>query len=90
VLSDPFSEGPGDRDMVLVRLSALVDSETRRADWPADDFAGWLDNLPDGVATSDRESRSSVASTQLASISDRAVTRRLASDSARPEARRIS
>lgn len=55
MLSDPFSEGPGDRDMVFVRLSALVDSETRRADWPADDFAGWLDNLPDGVATSDRE-----------------------------------
>ena len=57
-LSAPNSFGPGDRDMVLFRLAALSDPaepQSRGQGWPAEDFAGWLDNPPPGVVVVNRE-----------------------------------
>lgn len=68
VLSDPFSEGTGDRDVAFVRLSAPVDPETRRV-LPADYLTNRADDLPAGVTVSDRRLRFSVGSTSFASIS---------------------
>ncbi|MEE9415228.1 MAG: hypothetical protein V3V01_08080 [Acidimicrobiales bacterium] len=62
VLSDPTSQGPDDRDIVFMRLSALSDPvqpgapfEGQAAGRPPEDFAGWLDNLADGVVASNRQ-----------------------------------
>ena len=60
-MSAPNSRDPDDRDMVIVRLTALSDPTAPNAasadqgeGWPANDFGGWLDNLADGVIASDR------------------------------------
>jgi hypothetical protein len=62
VLSLSSSQGPGDRDMVFTRLTGLFDPahpDVPLADlddlWPSEDFAGWLDNLVEGVVVSNRE-----------------------------------
>ena len=61
VLTDPASEAPGDRDVVFLRPSALADPSQPGADrdiqqdWPLDDIEGWLDNLIDGIETSEPE-----------------------------------
>ena len=62
VLSLSSSQGPGDRDMVFTRLTGLFDPahpevklEALDELWPAEDFAGWLDNLVEGVVISNRE-----------------------------------
>jgi hypothetical protein len=61
VLSHEASNGPDDRDIVLMRLSHLVDptlssipDDIADAAWPVDDFDGWLDNLGDGATISGR------------------------------------
>ncbi len=61
VFSHPTSSGSDDRDLALMRLSALSDA-TRLDEpfdglddgWAPDDIDGWLDALPDGVAVSGR------------------------------------
>ena len=57
VITDPESMGPGDRDLVMMRVSNLADPTAPQApvdeqvgDWPLDDIAGWLDALIPGVA----------------------------------------
>ena len=70
VLTHASSQGPDDRDIVIVRLSRLSDPaqpgfgienlgsvwpEDLGDGWPADDFAGWLDNLIEDVMISNRE-----------------------------------
>jgi hypothetical protein len=62
VMSAANSQGPDDRDMVMIRLAALSDPSAPNASvadqgegWPADDFDGWLDNLTDGVVATNRE-----------------------------------
>lgn len=61
-LSRSSSEGPGDLDIGFMQLTKLWDpgqpdvSIRNQGDaWPADDFAGWLDNLPEEVIVSNRE-----------------------------------
>lgn len=61
-MSAPNSRDPDDRDMVILKLTGLSDPtapNAARADqgegWPADDFGGWLDNLPAGVIVTNRE-----------------------------------
>lgn len=62
-LTDPNSNGPDDRDIVILRLSTLVDPTTQLASvfedvgsgWPASDFSGWLDNSTDEVLISNRD-----------------------------------
>lgn len=55
VLSDPASSGPGDRDIVFLRPTALADPDAPNAPrdqqegWPIEDIRGWLDNLIGGV-----------------------------------------
>ena len=56
VLTDPGSQGPGDRDIVMIRPSNLADPdqpgaprEEQAGDWPLDDIDGWLDALIPGV-----------------------------------------
>ncbi len=61
-LTHPGSQGFNDRELTFMRLSALSDP-TQLATvvnglgdpWPVGDVAGWLDNLPDEIAVSDRE-----------------------------------
>ena len=62
VMSAANSEGPDDRDMVMIRLAALSDPTAPNASvadqgegWPADDFDGWLDNLTNGIVVTNRE-----------------------------------
>ncbi len=62
VISHTASTGPGDRGIVIMRLSALWDPtqpnmhpDKFAGGWPADDFNGWLDNLADGVTATNRE-----------------------------------
>ncbi len=62
VLSHSANNGPGDRDIVSMRLSALwnpaqpsMHPDEFDGGWPADDFDGWIDNLSDGVTASNRE-----------------------------------
>lgn len=59
VISDVSSRAPDDRDIVFMRAANLsnpvapnepIESEPL---WPADDFLGWLENLPEGVITTD-------------------------------------
>jgi len=61
VLTHAASRGPDDRDIVMMRVSALSDPAsptepwtTIDAGWAADDFDGWLDNLAPGVTISNR------------------------------------
>lgn len=57
-VAPPNSRDFDDRDMVIIRLAELSDPTAPNAQgegWPADDFAGWLDNLTDGVLATDRE-----------------------------------
>ena len=56
VITDPASEGPGDRDIVMIRPSNLADPGQpairvgdQDGDWPVDDIDGWLDALIPGV-----------------------------------------
>ena len=56
VITDPDSQGPGDRDIVMIRPSNLADPDQPTAsvddqaiDWPIDDIDGWLDALIPGV-----------------------------------------
>ena len=59
VISDPISTGPDDQDIVFIRASEFSDPtqpfvpREEQEPWPSNDFIGWLDNLPDGVITSD-------------------------------------
>ena len=61
VLTDPAAEAPGDRDVWFLRPSALADPSQPGADrdiqqdWPLDDIEGWVDNLIDGIETSEPE-----------------------------------
>ncbi|MBT8241175.1 MAG: hypothetical protein KJN63_08110, partial [Acidimicrobiia bacterium] len=62
VLGAPGSVGPDDRDIVIIRLTALSDPaqpteplEELDDGWPADDFTGWLDNLTDEVVVANRQ-----------------------------------
>lgn len=58
-LTDPESRGPGDRDVVFMRPTALSDPSAPSARvwqqelWPVDDLQGWLDSMVDGVRVSD-------------------------------------
>ncbi|MFN3218742.1 MAG: hypothetical protein ACE367_19785 [Acidimicrobiales bacterium] len=61
-LTDRVSQGPGDRDLLVARYSALSDPTqptTPFAEldepWPAADFEGWLDNLTDDVLVTNRQ-----------------------------------
>ncbi len=56
VITDPDSNGPGDRDIVMIRPSNLADPdqpgapvEEQASDWPIGDIDGWLDALIPGV-----------------------------------------
>lgn len=56
VITDPSSQGPGDRDIVMIRPSNLADPddpaaprEEQDGDWPVDDIGGWLDALVPGI-----------------------------------------
>lgn len=70
VLTHQSSQGPDDRDIVMLRLSSLSDPaqpdfglDTYRMvwptdlgeGWPADDFSDWLDNLSDQIVVSNRQ-----------------------------------
>jgi len=61
-MSAANSQGPDDRDMVIISLNALSDPTAPNASiadqgegWPADDFDGWLDNLTAGIVVTNRE-----------------------------------
>ncbi len=63
VLADPESRGPTDRDLVVMRLTDLVDPadldtplELPGPGWPASDFRGWVDSLDPGLVVSPIES----------------------------------
>ena len=65
VITHPGSNGPDDRDIVLLRLSGLSDpaalvppAPEAVSEWPADDFDGWLDNLTNGLVASNRQATS--------------------------------
>jgi len=56
VITDQDSDGPGDRDIVMIRPSNLSDPdqpgapvEEQAGDWPISDINGWLDALIPGV-----------------------------------------
>lgn len=57
VFTDPASVGPGDRDVVFLRPTGLVDPQQPQAarvaqvGWPLDDIEGWLEELIAGVVT---------------------------------------
>ena len=58
VITDAASEGPGDRDIVMIRPSNLADpeqpgapAEEQAGDWPLDDIDGWLAALIPGVVS---------------------------------------
>ena len=57
VLTDPASSGPGDRDVVFIRPTALAAPQDPtlpwddQSEWPVDDLAGWLDTVVDGIVT---------------------------------------
>ena len=60
VLTDAESQGPGDRDIVMIRPSNLADPdqptlppEEQVGDWPLDDIEGWLGALVPGVVVGD-------------------------------------
>ena len=60
VITDPESNGPGDRDIVMIRPSNLSDPdqpgvplEEQAMDWPIDDISGWLEALIPGVVDGD-------------------------------------
>jgi len=60
-LAAPNSDDPGDRDMVLARFDMLSDPAAPNSSiadqgegWPANDFAGWLDNVAEGVVVVER------------------------------------
>lgn len=59
VLTDPASNGPGDRDVVFLRPTELSDPAAPSARvwqqelWPVDDLEGWLENVVDGVVVSE-------------------------------------
>ena len=61
VLSHPDSFGPGDKDIVFIRVDGLSDPATLNqaiddiGPWPVDDIAGWIDNLPDGIEVANVE-----------------------------------
>ncbi len=62
VISDPSNQGPDDRDLVFQRITAFTQpsnpagtTEEQDGGWPADDVAGWLDALDDGLVVSNRE-----------------------------------
>jgi len=61
VLGDPASAGPGDRDIVFLRVTGLADPDAPNANredqtgWPLDDIDGWLDNLTDGITITNRQ-----------------------------------
>lgn len=60
VLTEPTSLGPGDRDVVFLRPTGLSDPDNMAAPaaeqegWELDDIDGWLDNLPDTIAITNR------------------------------------
>ena len=61
-ISAPNSRNPDDRDMVIIRLNGLSDPTAPNASrsdqgdgWAAEDFDGWLDNLPEGIVVTNRE-----------------------------------
>ncbi len=61
-IADPQSAGAADRDIVFTRVSTFVDPRDARSvpgegneGWPANDAAGWLDNLDDPYIVSDRQ-----------------------------------
>lgn len=55
VLSDVSARGPDDQDIVFLRTSGLSDPTQpwlprgEQTLWPANDLAGWVENLADGV-----------------------------------------
>ena len=60
VITDPSSTGPGDRDLVMIRVSNLADptapgapAEDQAGDWPLDDITGWINALIPGVVDGD-------------------------------------
>lgn len=56
VFSAPDSRGPGDRDVVFIRPTALSDAPDPSATgerWPADDIEGWLEAIIDGVVVTE-------------------------------------
>lgn len=62
VFEHQSSSGPDDRDLVMMRLSALADPNRLREPfarlddgWPPDDLDGWLDALPDGLVVAGPE-----------------------------------
>jgi len=61
VLGDPASAGPGDREILFLRVAGLADPDApavNQADqtgWPLDDIDGWLDNLADGITITNRQ-----------------------------------
>ncbi|MBT8241840.1 MAG: hypothetical protein KJN63_11495, partial [Acidimicrobiia bacterium] len=61
-MSHPGSQGFGDRSITFMRLTALSNPAEPTAPldelgdgWPADDFAGWLDNLSDEIVITTRK-----------------------------------
>ncbi len=64
-LSHPDSNGPDDRGIEIRRVSSLTDPTTDLSlsregheegdDWPAADFAAWLDNTTDEIVVLERE-----------------------------------
>lgn len=56
VLTAPGSGGPGDRDVVFIRPTALSDPTDPSASgetWPVDDIQGWLEAIVDGVVVTE-------------------------------------
>lgn len=56
VFTDPDSSGPGDRDVVFIRPTAISDPTDPSAtgeDWPVDDIEGWLEAIIDGVVVTE-------------------------------------
>ena len=64
VVSDLLSRAPDDRDLVFLRTASFSDPtqpnapQEEQTPWPANDFLGWLDNLPEGVIASEPEQTS--------------------------------
>lgn len=56
VFTAPGSSGPGDRDVVFIRPTALSDPTDLSASgetWPVDDIQGWLEAIVDGVVVAE-------------------------------------
>lgn len=59
VITDLSSQAPDDQELFFMRVGSFSDPVApntpidEQAPWPNDDFAGWLDNLDDGVIASD-------------------------------------